>query len=125
MTFTSTVVQSPATTTFTAEVGKVMSNQETLIQSSTTSSTSLVASSTSLVTNQPVTFFAIVSSAGSIAGTVTFENHGAPIAGCTGRGQLGSHHERDLRDVFCGRGVRSAGYGCVHAGPWVDRPRLE
>ena len=83
-TFTSTVVRSPATTTFTAEDGKVASNQETLIQSSTTSSTSLVASSTSLVTNQPVTFFALVSSAGSIAGTVTFENHGAPIAGCTG-----------------------------------------
>jgi large repetitive protein len=84
VTFTSTVVRSPATTTFTAEDGKVTSNQETLIQSSTTSSTSLVASSTSLVTNQPVTFFALVSSAGSIAGTVTFENHGAPIAGCTG-----------------------------------------
>jgi large repetitive protein len=88
VTFTSSLVASAQTTTVTATVTtkgvKVSSNAETLTQSATPSSTSLVASATSVITNQPVTFFAVVSSAGSIAGTVTFENRGAPIAGCTG-----------------------------------------
>jgi hypothetical protein len=57
----------------------------TLIQAAGPSATTLVATPSSLVTNQGVTLVATVSSAtGAPSGTITFQNAGVTIAGCGG-----------------------------------------
>ncbi len=68
--------------TITATSGSV-SGTATLIQAAGPSATTLVASNSSLVTNQGVTLVATVSSGtGAPSGTITFENGGVVILGC-------------------------------------------
>jgi hypothetical protein len=58
----------------------------TSVVGSIPTSTSLTAAPTALVTNQGVTLIATVTSSSSSvrpSGTITFENHGSPIRGCT------------------------------------------
>ncbi|MGZ6666048.1 MAG: Ig-like domain-containing protein [Solirubrobacteraceae bacterium] len=71
----------PGRATITATDG-MASGQAILDQTAGPSSTSLVASPATLVTNQTVSLFAAVSATGSPSGTITFENGGAPIARC-------------------------------------------
>ncbi len=70
--------------TITATAGSA-SGIATLIQAAGPSATSLVASNSSLVTNQGVTLVATVTSGtGAPSGTITFENGGVVILGCGG-----------------------------------------
>ncbi len=55
----------------------------TLRQTTTGTTTSLLAVPSAAVTNQPVTLFAVVTAtSGSPSGTITFKNQGASIGGC-------------------------------------------
>jgi hypothetical protein len=70
--------------TITATDGSA-TGQAALIQAAGPSTTSLFASTSSPVTNQPVTLVAQVNGgSGAPSGTITFENAGAAIAGCAG-----------------------------------------
>ena len=82
-TYTATLTSSTVagTPTITASDGG-LSNHATLTQIAA-SNTVLAVTSPSTVSNQAVTLLAVVSAAtGNVAGTVTFENGGLPIAGC-------------------------------------------
>jgi adhesin/invasin len=71
--------------TITATDGSA-AGQATLIQAAGPSTTSLFASTSSPVTNQPVTLVAQVNGGtGAPSGTITFENSGVAIAGCAGQ----------------------------------------
>ena len=71
--------------TITAADPSHLSGQATLTQAAGPSAMSLVATPGSLVTNQVVTLFAVVSaSAGSPVGTITFNSGSTPIVGCVG-----------------------------------------
>jgi hypothetical protein len=79
----STTVGSATITATDSSVSPAVAGQGTLVQAAGPSTTSLVASSSSLVTNQTVTLFATVDPGpGSPAGAITFANGGAPIANC-------------------------------------------
>ena len=79
----STKVGSATITATDSSVSPAVSGQGTLGQAAGPSSTSLVASSSALVTNQSVTLFATVNGgAGSPSGAVTFNDGGVPIANC-------------------------------------------
>jgi Bacterial Ig-like domain (group 3)/Invasin, domain 3 len=66
-----------------SSVSPAVSGQGTLDQAAGPSTTSLVASSSALVTNETVTLFATVNGgAGSPSGAITFNDRGAPIANC-------------------------------------------
>jgi adhesin/invasin len=70
--------------TITASDGSA-TGQATLVQAAGPSTTSLFASTSSPVTNQPVTLVAQVNGGtGAPSGTITFENSGVAIAGCSG-----------------------------------------
>jgi hypothetical protein len=70
--------------TITATDGSA-TGRATLIQAAGPSTTSLFASTSSPVTNQPVTLVAQVNGGtGAPSGTITFENSGGAIAGCSG-----------------------------------------
>jgi Bacterial Ig-like domain (group 3)/Invasin, domain 3 len=74
------------TATITATDTEHVSGHASLVQAAGPSEMSLVATPAGVVTNQQVTLFAVVSaSSGSPAGTITFKNGSAPIAGCVGR----------------------------------------
>ena len=79
----STTVGSATITATDSSVSPAIAGQGTLVQAAGPSTTSLVASSSSLVTNQIVTLFATVNpGSGSPAGAITFDDGGAPIANC-------------------------------------------
>ena len=79
----STTVGSATVTATDNSVSPAVSGQGTLVQAAGPSSTSLVASSSTLVTNQTVTLFATVNPGpGSPAGAITFDDGGVPIANC-------------------------------------------
>ena len=74
----------PGPSTITATDAYGPTGQATLGQTAGPSNTTLVASASTLVTNEPVTLFAAVgASAGSPSGTITFKNGGVPIAHCS------------------------------------------
>jgi hypothetical protein len=71
--------------TITATDTSHLSAQATLTQAAGPSTMALMATPSSLVTNQSVTLVAVVTpSTGSPSGTITFDSSGAPIAGCAG-----------------------------------------
>jgi hypothetical protein len=71
--------------TITATDGSATPAQATLIQAAGPSTTSLFASTSSPVTNQQLTLVAQVNGgSGAPSGTITFENSGVAIAGCSG-----------------------------------------
>ena len=75
----------PGPSTITARDSYGLTGQATLGQTAGPSNTTLVASASTLVTNETVTLFAAVgASAGSPSGTITFKNGAAPIANCVG-----------------------------------------
>ncbi|HTP22268.1 MAG TPA: invasin domain 3-containing protein [Solirubrobacteraceae bacterium] len=79
----STKVGSATITATDSSVSPAVSGQGTLGQAAGPSSTSLVASSSALVTNQSVTLFGTVSGgSGSPSGAITFSDSGVPIANC-------------------------------------------
>ena len=79
----STTVGSATITATDSSVSPAVSGQGTLGQAAGPSTTSLVASSSALVTNQSVTLFATVNGgSGSPSGAITFSDGGVPIANC-------------------------------------------
>jgi hypothetical protein len=79
----STTVGSATITATDSSVSPAVSGQGTLDQAAGPSTTSLVASSSALVTNESVTLFATVNGgAGSPSGAITFNDGGVPIANC-------------------------------------------
>ncbi len=75
----------PGPATITARDANGVTGQATLGQTAGASSTTLVASTSTLVTNETVTLFASVGAPfGSPSGTITFRNGVAPIAHCIG-----------------------------------------
>jgi Bacterial Ig-like domain (group 3)/Invasin, domain 3 len=79
----STTVGSATITATDGSVSPSVAGEGTLVQAAGPSTTSLVASSSALVTNQTVTLFATVNPGpGSPAGTITFNDGSAPIANC-------------------------------------------
>ena len=79
----STTVGSATITATDNTVSPAISGQGTLGQAAGPSTTSLVASSSTLVTNQSVSLFATVNGgAGSPSGAITFNDGGVPIATC-------------------------------------------
>jgi Bacterial Ig-like domain (group 3)/Invasin, domain 3 len=79
----STTVGSATITATDSSVSPSVAGEGTLVQAAGPSTTSLVASSSALVTNQTVTLFATVNPGpGSPAGAITFDDGGAPIANC-------------------------------------------
>jgi adhesin/invasin len=79
----STTVGSATITATDSSVSPAVSGAGALVQAAGPSSTSLVASSSALVTNESVTLFATVNPGpGSPAGAITFNDGGVPIANC-------------------------------------------
>ena len=79
----STTVGSATITATDSSVSPSVAGEGTLVQAAGPSTTSLVASSSALVTNQTVTLFATVNPGpGFPAGAITFDDGGAPIANC-------------------------------------------
>ena len=79
----STTVGSATITATDSSVSPAVSGQWTLDQAAGPSTTSLVASSSALVTNESVTLFATVNGgAGSPSGAITFSDGGVSIANC-------------------------------------------
>jgi hypothetical protein len=79
----STRVGSATVTATDSSVSPAVAGEGALVQAAGPSTTSLVASSSALVTNQTVTLFATVNPGpGSPAGAITFDDGGAPIANC-------------------------------------------
>ncbi len=79
----STTVGSATITATDSSVSPAISGQGTLVQAAGPSTTSMVASSSALVTNESVTLFATVNGgSGSPAGAITFNDGGIPIANC-------------------------------------------
>ena len=79
----STTVGSATITATDSSVSPAISGQGTLVQAAGPSTTSMVASSSALVTNESVTLFANVNGgSGSPAGAITFNDGGIPIANC-------------------------------------------
>ena len=75
----------PGRATITATDAYNLVGRATLGQTAGPSTTTLVSSASTLVTNETVTLLAAVGSAtGSPSGTITFKNGGAPIANCVG-----------------------------------------
>jgi Bacterial Ig-like domain (group 3)/Invasin, domain 3 len=75
----------PGQATITATDAYNLTGQASLGQTAGPSTTTLAASTSTLVTNETVTLFAAVGSAtGSPSGTITFKNGGAPVAHCVG-----------------------------------------
>ena len=79
----STTVGSATITATDSSVSPSVAGEGPLVQAAGPSTTSLVASSSALVTNETVTLFATVNPGpGSPAGTITFDDGGVPIANC-------------------------------------------
>ena len=82
----STRVGSATITATDSTVSPAVSGQGSLGQAAGPSSTSLVASSSALVTNESVTLFATVNpGSGSPSGAITFNDGGMPIANCVAK----------------------------------------
>ena len=79
----STTVGHPTITASDSSVSPPVSGSQLLIQAGGTSTTTLVPSPSTVVTNQTLTLVALVSGAGgSPSGTITFTDGGVPIANC-------------------------------------------